>query len=121
MRKWYVPYLVKASIHFNRLPIELFILFPLSYCSHSSRRQHLCVRPDFCRSRDLSGVHLILGRNGESRHRPGANIAISPFSLCTGADGARDSVAPVHRHTGHGGGIQTAEGHEQHTSAFPLL
>lgn len=25
MRKWYVSYLVKASIHFNRFPIELFI------------------------------------------------------------------------------------------------
>lgn len=25
MRKWYVSYLVRASIHFNRLPIELFI------------------------------------------------------------------------------------------------
>lgn len=89
-----MPYLVKASIHFNRFPIELFILFPLSYCSHSSRRQHLCVRGDFRRSRDVSGVHLILGRNGESRHHPEANIAISPFSLCTGADGEHDSAAP---------------------------
>lgn len=29
-----MSYLVKASIHFNRFPIELFILFSLSYCSH---------------------------------------------------------------------------------------
>lgn len=85
-----MSYLVKASIHFNRFPIELFILFPLSYCSHSSQRRHLWVLGDFRRSRGLSGIRLILGGNGESRRHPEASIMISPFSLCTGADGEQD-------------------------------
>lgn len=90
MRKWYVSYLVRASIHFNRFPIELFILFSLSYCSHSSPQWHLWVLGDFRQSRGLSGIHLIRGGNGESRRHPEASITISPFSLCTGADGEHD-------------------------------
>lgn len=85
-----MSYLVKASIHFNRFPIELFILFPLRYCSHFSQRRHLWVLGDFHRSRGLSGIHLIPSKNGESRRHPEASIMISPFSLCTGADGEQD-------------------------------
>lgn len=88
-----MSYLVKASIHFNRFPIELFILFSLSYCSHSSRRRHLWVLGDFRRSRGLSGLHLILSGNAESRRHPEASIMISPFSLCTGADAQQDKGA----------------------------
>lgn len=91
MRKWYVSYLVKASIHFNRLPIELFIFIPFcvivpipagdgTYGSGEISAGHVAEVAFTLFSAGMEKVDVT----------PGASIMISPFSLCTRADGEQD-------------------------------
>lgn len=80
-----MSYLVKASIHFNSFPIELFIFSSLRVIVP------ILAGDGTYGSREISPGHvlsvaftLFSALTGESRRHPEASITISPVFICTG-------------------------------------